>query len=334
MLTFLDVQNSPVQKVGGCDPASSEFADVVNEAIRRLLRRGDWAGTVVPMQTCVRRGCVVWPRYVGQVRKLNWCRRSWSCGGERIVPVENIWYRFIEPSHDYWREYGRLGNDAVALAGARAPTYNTIFGDGRLVRAYPSTPEDIGKTLTLYGLDNGNQPLRTNNLDGTWSEGVTITMGSPFGSTAGYVRSIERVRKDVTQGQVFLYAYNAADNTLEDLAIYDPGETNPSYVRQQLSMSAPFCGCATTESIIALVKLAFIPVKFPSDLVIIDNLEAIKSIVQSSKYREAGDYTGAKEAEADAIRELNRQLEDESPDDQFAARLNPIGNRTFTNRCF
>jgi hypothetical protein len=334
MLTYFDVQNSPVQRVAGCNPASSDFADTVNEAIRRLLRRGDWPGTIVPIQTCVRRGCVVWPRYVGEIRKLNWCRRSWSHGGEHVVPVENLWYRFIDP-RAYHSEFGCRHPDAFASAGGRVPTYNTIFGDGRLVRAYPSTPEDVGKTLTLFGLDNGNQPLRTNNLDGTWSEGTTITMGSPFGSTAGYVRSLERVRKDVTQGQVFLYAYNAADNTLEDLAVYDPGETNPSYVRQQLSLSSPCCGgCATSHSVIALVKLLFIPVKFPSDLVIIDNLEAIKAIVQSLKLREDYDYQGALAAEADAIRELNRQLEDESPDDQFAAAVHPIGKCTFTNKCF
>jgi hypothetical protein len=333
MLTYLDVQNSAVQRVAGYSPTSSDFADIVNEALRRLLRRGDWAGTVAPIQACVRRGCVVWPRYVGQIRKLNWCRRSWSCGGERIIPVENLWYRFIEP-RGYRSEYGLRPCDAMASAEGRAPSYNTIFGDGRLVRAYPSTPEDIGKKLTLFGLDNGNQPLRTNNGDGTWSDGVTITIGSPFGSTAGYVRSFNRVRKDVTQGQVFLYAYNAADDTLEDLAIYDPGETNPSYVRQQLSFTATTCGCNNPESVIALAKLAFIPVKYPSDLVIIDNLEAIKGMVQSLKFREDNDYKSALEAETDAVRELNRQLEDESPDEQFAARQNPIGRRSYTNHCF
>ena len=286
----------------------------------------------MPMQTCVRRGCVVWPRYVGQIRKLNWCRRSWSCGGERVVPLHNLWYQFMNPQ-GYHSEFGRRHGDAAALDKGRSPTYNTIFGDGRLVRAYPSTPEDIGQTLTLYGLDNGNQPLRTNNLDGTWSEGITITLGSPFGSTAGYVRSIDRVRKDVTQGQVFLYAYNAADDTLEDLAVYDPGETNPSYVRQSLQLPGG-CACDDTESVIGLVKLAFIPVKYPSDLVIIDNIEAIKAIVQSLKLRESNDFQNAIAAETDAIRELNRQLEDESPDEQFSAVTHPIGKCSFTNQCF
>ena len=332
MLTYYDIQTSSVAKVAGVNPASSDFADIVNEAIRRLLRRGDWPGTVVPMQTCVRRGCVVWPRYVGQIRKLNWCRRSWSCGGERVVPLHNLWYQFMNPQ-GYHSEFGHRHGDLAALDKGRSPTYNTIFGDGRLVRAYPSTPEDIGQTLTIYGLDNGNQPLRTNNLDGTWSEGITITLGSPFGSTAGYVRSIERVRKDPTQGQVFLYAYNAADDTLEDLAVYDPGETNPSYVRQGLNLTAG-CACDSTASVVALVKLAFIPVKYPSDLVIIDNIEAIKAIVQSLKLRESNDFQNAIAAETDAIRELNRQLEDESPDEQFSAVTHPIGKCSFTNQCF
>ena len=332
MLTYYDVQTSSVAKVAGVNPASSDFADIVNEAIRRLLRRGDWPGTIVPIQACVRKGCVVWPRYVNQVRKLNWCHRSWSHGGERVVPVENLWYRFIEP-RGYRSEFGQRPGDATAHYQGRVPTYNTVAGDGRLIRAYPSTPEDVGKTITIYGLDNGNQPLRTNNLDGTWSEGVTITLASPFGSTAGYVRSIDRVRKDVTQGQVFLYAYNAADDTLEDLAVYDPGETNPSYSRQNIQLSG-VCDCSGSSSVFALVKLAFIPVRFPSDLVIIDNLEAIKATVQSLKLRESNDFQNALAAEADAIRELNRQLEDESPDEQFAAVSRPLGKCSFTNKCF
>ena len=84
----------------------------------------------------------------------------------------------------------------------------------------------------------------------------------------------------------------------------------------------------------ALVKLAFIPVKYPSDLVIIDNIEAIKAIVQSLKLRESNDFQNAIAAEADAIRELNRQLEDESPDEQFSAVTHPIGKCSFTNQCF
>ena len=334
MITLYDVQNSPVARVSGGSPASADFSDLVNEAVRRLLRRGDWPGTVVPIQTCVRRGCVVWPRYVGSIRKINWCQRSWSGGGERVVPVQNMWYRWMDP-RGYRSEYGRRHDDAAAVGQGRAPTYNTIFGDGWLVRAYPSTLEDLGKTITLFGEDNGSQPLRTNNLDGTWSEGVAITLGNPFGSTSGYVRNIDRVRKDVTQGQVFLYAYNPASNVLVDLAVYDPGETNPSYVRQDVHLTGPgCCGAGSLESVVALVKLAFIPVKFPSDLVIIDNLEAIKAMVQSIKLREGYDYQGALAAEADAIRELNRQLEDESPDEQFSAATHPIGKCSFTNQCF
>ena len=335
MLTYKDVQESDVQKVAGCSPNTSDFADVVNAAIRRLMRRGDWSGTVVPMQTCIRRGCVVWPRYVQQVRKINWCRRSWAWGGEQVLPLENLWYRFMEP-RSYQHEYGRLHGDFSASAEGRSPSYNTIPGDGWLVRAYPSTPEDAtsGAGLTLFGLDNGNQPLRTNNLDGTWSEGITITLASPFGSTAGYVRSFDRVVKDPTQGQVFLYAYNPSLNVLLDLAIYDPGETSPSYARQQFHAPATTCGCANAESVIALVKLAFIPVKYPSDLVIIDNLDAIKFTVQSIKLGEANDFKGATDAQALAVRELNHQLEDDSPDSQFAARINPIGRRSYTNQCF
>jgi hypothetical protein len=336
MITYYDVQNSSVAKVAGCNPASATFADIVNEAIRRIMRRGDWPGTIAPIQTTVTQGIVAWPRYVGQIRKLNWSQLAVS-GMESVMPITNLWYHFVEP-RGYYSTYGSMIDDAHVDNLGRAPTYATITGTSQQVRAYPATTDDVGKTLTIYGTDNNNVPLRTNNLDGTWSDGVTITVASPFGSTsaAAFISRIDRVRKDVTQGQIFLYSYNTVSDTLDDIAIYDPGETNPSYVKQRVRFSscATSTDATTAQSVVALVKLAFIPVKYPSDLVIVDNLEAIKSMVQSLKLRESNDFQNAIFAEADAIRELNRQLEDESPDDQFYATNNPIGKCSFTNKCF
>ena len=202
---------------------------------------------------------------------------------------------------------------------------------------------DVGKTLTLFGTDNNGQPLTTTNLDGSVSQGVVITFASPFASTSTYVRSITRVRKDVTQGRVFLYGYNPAIDQgvapnlgLEDLAIYDPTEINPTYVKYQLHAGHTPFGCSSgLKSIIALVKLNYIPVVADTDLVIIDNLDAIKYGMQSVITGEsANGISEAKDYEAAAIMELQRDLENAFPDDTFSAANRILGKGMRRNQCF
>ena len=340
MLTYLDTKQSSIVDVAGVCADSYRFSTLINEATRKLMRRGDWVGTVAPIHICVRRGCLVMPRYVGSVRKINRCDQPLTTG--------NLWYNFLN-NRDWrsgrWGDYrGGCDGPGSLVSQGQSPCYSDIYGDGRYVRAYPRTKEDIGKTVTIFGVDNNNQPLRTDNGDGTWSDGVIITIGSSgmnpnYGSTSVYVRRIDRVVKDVTQGQVLLYAYDATNNVLEDLAIFDPGETSPSYARYQVNINHPLIGtasgcCGGLHTVVALVKLQFIPAKYDTDLVLIDNLDALKYAVQSIRAQEAGDLRLAKGYEAAAVQELNRELEDAYPDDTFSATNSVFGGLTFGQKCF
>jgi hypothetical protein len=344
MLTLGDCRSSTIVNIAGKCGSSFEFASLINEATRKLLRRGDWVGTVTPIQICVSKGCLVMPRYVQSVRKINTCHSK--------LPVGNLWYNFINARDWQGGRWGGFGGDwwrgardcgALAAQG-QACCYNDIPGDGWLVRAYARCQPDYGQVIQIFGVDNGNQPLRTDNGDGTWSDGVSIVLGSSganpnYGSTAVYVRRIDHVVKPQTQCQVMLYAYNPTTNALFDLAVYDPGELTPTYTRYQLNFGhTPFglnqgC-CGPVNSVVALVKLRFIAAQFDSDLVIVDNLDALKYEVQSVRAQEAGDLQLAKGYETAAIAELNRDLQDNFDEDTFSASNEVFGGATLSNRCF
>jgi hypothetical protein len=66
----------------------------------------------------------------------------------------------------------------------------------------------------------------------------------------------------------------------------------------------------------ALVKLKFIPVVAPTDLVLISNIRALKFAVQCIRLEEAGQNDAAAVKMAMAVKELNLQLENEYPVDQ------------------
>lgn len=332
MLTFEDVKNDRgIKTIAGVCPSSSDFADLVNSAVRRAMRRGDFVGTLQPIYLCMRAGCVVWPRYVGQVRKLGWCRVP-------ITPV-NMWGSFLPTAANApWRAGCHWMMPANAMVDqGHTSVFQDVMGEGRLIRAYARCNQDYGKTVTIFGIDNDGQPLQHQNATTKdWEMGQILTLQQTYASTSSFVRRIDYILKDETQCPINLYAYNATTLLLEEIGQYDPGETRPSFSKSKITMPWVNCGgtCGTSRGISALVKLRFIPVKYDTDLVLIDNLEALKYLIQSCKFGEAGDRNNAKAFEADAIQELNRQLEDEFPDDQMPNENHVFAGANFTNQCF
>lgn len=321
LATLLECRTSALREVAGACNGSAEFLEKVNTATRRLMRRGDWAGTTIPIHVCSRAGCVVYPRYVKFVRKVSMCR----------TPIiikngwwEQAWYDTSNP-RGWWNRscMGRPFGQMTATEGlSETPVFQDIQGDNRTVRVYPLAQADIGREVTIFGIDNNNQVLRTKQSDGTWRDGVIITVANPFGSTNVFVRRIDRVLiEDGVQSTLRMYAYNADTDLLEDLAFYEPGETNPAYVKQQLRI--PNC-CDGTMPLLALVKLRFVPARFDTDLILLENLDALKLMMQAINYENAGDRQQARLYEADAIREASMDLWDRDQEDQIPVDLGEL----------
>jgi len=204
----------------------------------------------------------------------------------------------------------------------KSPVFQDMLGEGRLVRAYASARNDVGKTVTIFGTDNNGQTLYHRDVDDNFVEGAVLTLTTPFASTDTYVRHIDRVLLDDMTGDVRLYGYNATTDLLEDIATYAPGDTNPAFERYKLQITncqSGSCGCS--HSVVALVKLKYVPARFPNDLILIDNLDALALGVKSVRLEEAGDRAGAREYEQDMIRELNLGLGDASPLDTIPVRV-------------
>lgn len=316
--TLEEIQNSDVPQIAGATPNSDRFKQLVNSATERLMSRGDFMGTVVPIQVCIRTGCVVFPRYVGTLREAK------SCHGN--VDIHNLWYSWVE--RDWYHCNTGLRCEKSLVANGRVPTHNTIMGAARKVRAYAQTNADHGKTLTIFGTDNGNQPLMHRDENGDWREGIILTLQPGYAESEGYVSNIHRVLKDRTQKNVSLFAWNTTDSVLEDLALYEPGETNPAFARYQFNATRCIAsdGSENTRSLLCLVKLRFIPVEFPTDMVLIDSVTALKFLIQATLLEEGGDDAGAEAKIIKAVRELNHQIQDENFNQQVSVNSNSVGN--------
>src|SRR5436190_23045987 len=98
MLTFGEAKSSSeLRKVSGFCPDSDDYRHLVNECARKYGRRGDFQSTIKPIYVCARAGCVVFPRYVRSVRKMNVC-------GHRL-DIKNGWYHFLGSDHCFGTDY-------------------------------------------------------------------------------------------------------------------------------------------------------------------------------------------------------------------------------------
>lgn len=323
--TLKEARQSAIANIAGLDagtdtrPASDKFIQRLNEAVGRLLNRGDWKGTTVPMKLVAYNGLVVWPRNVEYVRAL---KIDSEHNSKRIDPtrVENTWYDFPEQRNpiDWKREHS-----PKLVSQAPRATYNDIFDGGGIVYAICQYAADNGKKLTIFGFTPEGLPIQTNNQDGTFTDGFTLTMRNDQGIgsyTQFKVGQITRVLKDVTQGIVQLFAFDSTQNFYLDLACYQGGETNPQYAADRLEV--PRISCDYVIPITALVKLRHIKVVSDSDLVIIQNEYALKDMIQSLQYRESGDVSQSVSFEGSAFRELNFELRNSVPKDSINVTIN------------
>lgn len=318
--TFADAKNSfEVQTAVGSCNNQDEFRQRINDATQRLMYRGDWPGTQLPLHLTVQRGVVTLPRIVQSVRWINVTHR--------YVPVWNGTWEFLPHS---WG-FGSCTGQFTGWLDPRAPSL-TAYGTSATFAQPPTNtcvlqisgiPDDTGAILQFFGTDPSGNALRTDNGDGTFSDGISLTLNQPFTVGTDLVKTITRVIKPTTQGQITVNALDTLSGAQTALATYDPGETNPSFA--QYVLHAACCNPTVTWSAVAMVKLKFVPVVADTDLILIPNLHALALFIKGVRYAENNDRANALGYQADAVKELNLQFADTDPDNQVPIKINPFG---------
>lgn len=332
---LIDAKQSTLKQIAAVCPNSTAFVDLVNEAQRRLLKRGNWFGTEILAQFCIHGGCITWPRHVGTVLGVKM--------GCEEVELRNHWYSIIGPSG--WSTYNGFGA-GFNLAGFNdcgsemtevgvSPCYNEISGTtGKLIRYYPTKQNDVGKTITLYGKQYGGQPLQRQDTNGDWIPGIVITAAMPFGTNSTLVTHIDSVVRDASQAPIGLYEYDSTTNLVRDLAWYEPSETNPRYRQSRINGFRPGCKDSNGRCITrlnALIKLEHIPLVNDYDFLIIDDFDALKLAIQAIKLEEANNDELANAKWIEAVHELNLEDRNKLPNQQTPVKVRVVGGCAITS---
>jgi hypothetical protein len=298
------------------EASDPRWLQLLNQATHRLLSMAMWMGTTQRYAICVIDGCLTWARQFEAIYAMDVCGRT--------VPLRSPWHEFLENGPGL----GGLGACGVFNAFDRGSGF-AMFDDitvASKIRLYPQFPADVGKTVTIRGLDSDMQTVLTDSGD---TLGEVLTLASPFvdSVTTWAPQVFNEVIKGVTKGHVRAFSYDALlpvppqnpgplDTPLKALAIWEPTETLPDYRRSYIpSMAGSGCGCSTTNTeacanrklVTVIAKTKFIPIVADTDFLPISNPSALKLAMLSIMREERGDAEGARVAMYGSLDPLRRR---------------------------
>jgi len=264
-LTFSQVKPLVARVMGVCE-SDARVASYTNEACRRLLNKGLWAGCYGRFTINTTNGCITWPRLIETIESVATC-----CS---VGQVRNQWFEFLETGYGLLDSKSCVGNQLVDRG--TVVTYRDMTGGTTsYLRLYPGDSSDVGKTAILQGYDENGNWIRTE-VDGTWIDGEQVTLALPYVQTDNKFIALTGVIRQSTNTVSRLYEYDGTDEY--DLAVYDPDETVPQYRR---SLLPGLCSATDNTPVTVMAKLRHVDVAVDNDYVIPPCPDAIKLMVKA-----------------------------------------------------
>ena len=310
MHTLLDARQfcAPFCKNGllATDP---DTIPVINEATQVLMQKGNWQNTLRKLRCCVSNFTVPMPNDVQTVLKVNF--------DEHPSNVWSMGYEFLDSGP------GTLlyGNDTPASdmvdLGDGWPTFWPIGPTSRKIMAFSTEAIDAGKQMRVQGYDDMAMKINPT------TPGEMITIGQWVGGVEGALsdnvinyalsdnefNDITSIIKPETAGYVTLYSYDEVSKNMWVLGKYEPYETQPGYRRYRITATE----YTESEHLTALVKLRYMPARADTDLLLIQNLPALKLMCKALHQFDHGDPQKGLIYQAKAVQMLNEELTNANP---------------------
>lgn len=287
--TLQDLANSRAPSVLGlCSGDLPRLASYANEAQQVLINaagetgfNGGWAKVLFQL-TCDQPYITLPPQFARLIN-ITLCR--WG------MPLFNVFYEVMEAGIGLQDPCtGKYGcGISAAFERDNVSTMVDMPSSGHYVRLYLTDSRDINKRVIFTGArDSNNVGIYTTDI-ANQIDGFFLTLDQPFVTTPYIVTSFSGVQKDVTYGDVLLFAVNAVSGVETQLARYTPNETRPSYRRYYLQGGCPIPAnspTGTARHVTALAKYEFQPVSQPSDYLLIGCIPALKAQMESIRFSE------------------------------------------------
>ena len=288
MLTVADVKEDVKRVLGGANDAV--FFNRLNDAVEILATESEWDPLRGQLDVIVGAdGLITLPNSVGTILAVN-------AGGKPLH------------GHDFWFKYhlngpgDDCGGSITGHWSANLPVavYRNPVSPGGVLVAVSEVAADIGTSFRIYGYDSAGAWIRTVEA-GVPVDGVLVPVIGPGASIPAYttttVKSISRVEKVVTIGQVYLYVLSATRTLDYRLGAYLPTDKNPTY--QQFKVS----GCSGGWARIAFRKSVAV-LAADTDIIPLHSRYAIILMVKALKKLDEDNLDDAERYQTKAVRLL------------------------------
>lgn len=288
--TYQDLMNSRIPAVLGECPTSDRLLSWTNEAQQRLLVEGRWWGTTARFRICATNGCITLPPQIATIEAVNVCGNP--------TPIRDQWWEFLEagPGSVTGNNSGSCSITGVtpcmnnAVSRGYYCSFDDVHGPGKQLNFICDLASDVNKKVTALGYDDNGNWIRTiQNGVMTDGEVVLLAQGAGTNTVNNFSVVTDLQFTDARDGQVWLYEYTVATTAIRMIGTYQYWETKPSYARYFFPGIIPQTGTSggcNQYPVEIIGKLEFIPVKVPTDYLIIGNIPALKEMMMAIRKAE------------------------------------------------
>lgn len=297
----------------GMSLSDARFIERLNQVQEMLANEGDWPGVCDRFHLLFDEvtGVLVLPYYLDRLLQ---------------VSVDYCPAQIMAPYAEFVNYGAGIQDDALINNGTSnlqpRNWYSDCMDRGEVVshlpvpptggpwylRCYATEPETSGAVINLQGWkDNRLIRSQPDGTAGDWINGVDlgIDFSVPFTESTQSFDKLSAVVKPETNGYIRI---TATDGTSEvELSQYAPVETAPSYRSYYIrSLWRPQTGICN-RVVLGRVRRRFVPVAEDDDVLMISNINALKSGIVSLWKLDAGDYQAAEYQKARAIEFLKKE---------------------------
>ena len=294
-IRVLDIWEEALKIVGHGGPNETEedrkfVYRRITDAVEILANKGDWDPLLGTLDIIVQGRIVTLPPEVQTILGCN------MCGHPSVARDEFFQFHLNGPGSCGWGWWGGSPfgpeirfewmdlNDACAYRDIPCPD---------ALMAICEAPSDANSEFWVYGFDQDDHVIRTQDSSGCWRDGYQVPVMPSVSATdpnAPKFSRISGIRKAITAGPVRLYTVGQIM-----LGIYEPNVRVPAFRKIQLSRCVPWVRIRFRRRVFSITS------KY--DLLPIDSAQAVLMMLRALKaYDDPNGMAAGEGFEATAVR--------------------------------
>jgi len=284
----VDIKTEVRKILGACD--EDHMFERISQAVEVLSHSGDFDPLLGYLDICVDSQCVTLPREVETVLAVN-------IAGRPAIGRDQFFSFHLNGPGDTGGRIAWEWSDQPW-----SPLYRDLVAPTKLV-AFLASEEDENKELWVYGYDENQKWVRSQNAAGLWVNGYQVPtifgVAVPDDGAPTFTR-VTRVRKVEFVDDVRLASYDNDDASGTLLGIYEWDETDPMYRRIKLGHEAEWVRIGYKKRVYSI--------KSETDLIPLPSRVPLFMMLRALVQYDDKDIVGGAEYEAHARRLLTEAI--------------------------